>query len=1209
MNYRDFLATIKSANFPLVFSLAVIALFGSLFFTPAEPLKQKQTGKQGPDVEQPIEIPVIEDKTLDYGISFIHQQGDENLVAIDDVLGPGACVLDYDNDGWVDLFLVNGSGQTRYYGKPYWWQGESGNALLRNINGQRFEDVTANSGLSASFQGMGCVSADFDNDGDADLFITSLGNNRIYKNNGNASFSDITNGSGVVGEHWSTSATVADFNQDGLLDIYVANYVDFKKGIHTYEPSSQFSGDMPISFQGSYYQPQKKTLYQNIGNLQFKDVTREMNAENGDGRTLGVAWLDLNKDGWQDLVISNDKGVASNATLMNDKGKGFSVGNFYSGVNSSAGHRGISIGDINNDGNMDLVFASDKSNAPLLLVKDGSKLGYVDKARDMGIDVEYFSGFSGWTPGLFDFNNDGWLDLFLTNGLLVPDQDLGRVPLGQTKQLWMGTGGSQFREVSKQTGTALSDVQSARGAVFADFDNDGDIDAYVAHNNDLGQLLINRLPTGTHWLGLKLQATEGNRDAIGAEISVMTEAGKQTRVVTAGNGFLSDSDRRVHFGLGKAGLVKQLKIRWSDGSESTYADLQPDHYYHIRQGYSEISLFSASQSQETERPESLRLAFGEHDPVNRINYLKLLASGSAIGSVLPELTIGSGDAEPLVREAIINLSLQYKDARYLSLLTRLLDDSNSKIAAKAVDAICAYEDESSVRWLLRTFRSPAAEVRVKLANCFAYLYQEEEAVIHRKYLALPFLIRQLGDDQPQVRIAAARALANAERYRAVQPLIDGLDDPDLSVRAEAVRALGLIREGKAIPPILELLQSPGQTPEVYAQSLIALKRLESAGFTDIQQAFVTGTGQFESLRALQRLNTVGFIIENKDDGIVLNQSELIALVESSAKQSLPEVLSDEGGETAIALIDILHKSQKTETIAIVQALKNHPNPKVRIKAFAYLLESDRQNQTQAINDGLSDASYEAKRAILNASCNTGLAASLPEKPVLLALESTATRLAAINCLAKVPATNSSQRLYAIATDPTETPEAISAAIAGLTERSLVDRQLPDALARHPDARVRMASFLFWLRHQPAFIDAEQIPQRFADALEDADDSVQALACGELSKRQEAWAMRKIQAELTDAKASPKLRSCLMQNYKASNSVLAEKQLMEAALAKDDPLREQWLEKLLGSAGLASDAIAWQLLKDQTESPRVRMLAAKHLSPRHEQEVMTWLRKK
>ena len=1209
MNYRDFLATIKSANFPLVFTLAVIALFGSLFFTPVEPLKQKQTGKQDSDVEQPIEIPIIEDKTLAFGISFIHQQGDENLAAIDDVLGSGACVLDYDNDGWVDLFLVNGSGQTRYYGKPYWWQGESGNALLRNINGQRFEDVTADAGLSASFHGMGCVSADFDNDGDTDLFVTSLGKNRIYKNKGDGSFLDITNGSGVAGEHWSTSATVADFNQDGLLDIYVANYVDFKKGIHTYEPSSQFSGEMPISFQGGYYQPQKNTLYQNIGNLQFRDVTGEMNAENGDGRTLGVAWLDLNKDGWQDLVISNDKGVASNATLINDKGKGFSIGNFYSGVNSSAGHRGVSVGDIDNDGNMDLVFASDKSNAPLLLVKDGSKLGYVDKARDMGIDVEYFSGFSGWTPGLLDFNNDGWLDLFLTNGLLVPDQDLGRVPLGQTKQLWMGTGGSQFKEVSKQTGAALSDVQSARGAVFADFDNDGDIDAYVTHNNDLGQLLINQLSTGAHWLGLKLQTTEGNRDAIGAEVSVVTEAGKQTRVVTTGNGFLSDSDRRVHFGLGKAGLVKQIKIRWPDGGESTYADIQPDHYYHIRQGDSEASLLSARQSQETERPSALRLAFGEHDSANRTDYLRLLASGPGIGSALPELTIGAEDSDPIVRETVINLSLQHKDSRFLSLLIRLLDDSNSKVAAEAVDAICAYEDEASVRWLLRTFKSPAAEVRVKLANCFAYLYQEEEAVIHRKYLALPYLIRQLSDDQPQVRIAAARALANAERYRAVQPLIDALDDPDLSVRAEAVRALGLIREGKAIPPILALLQSPGQTPEVYAQSLIALKRLESAGFTDIQQAFVTGTGQFEGQRVLQRLSAVRFIIENKDDGIVLNQSELIALVESLAKQSLPEVLSDEGGETAIALIDILHKSQNTETITILKALKNHTNPQVRIKAFAYLLESDRQNQTQAINDSLSDVSDEVKFAILNMGCKTGLAASFPEKPVLLALESKATRLAAINCLAKVSTNNSSQRLYAIATNPTETPEAISAAIAGLAEQVPVGRQLPDELAQHPDARVRMASFLFWLRHQPAFIDSEQMPKRFADTLEDADDSVQAFACLELSKRQEAWAMRKIQAELTDAKANPKLRSCLMQNYNVGNPVLAEKQLMEAAQAKDDPLREQWLEKLLGAGSGASDAIAWQLLKDQTESPRVRMLAAKSLPPRHDQEVMTWLRKK
>ncbi|MFZ4701262.1 MAG: FG-GAP repeat domain-containing protein [Candidatus Methylumidiphilus sp.] len=453
-------------NFRVMAALACSVFIALLWLTPVKPLDIQDMKKNATASADPILVPVFEDKTLDYGISFVHQQGEEMLGAIDDVLGPGACAFDFDKDGWVDLFLVNGSGQTRYYGKPYWWQGRDGNALLRNIKGKQFEDVTQTAGLSHSFDGMGCVSADFDNDGDSDLLVTNVGGNLLYRNNADGTFTEITKESGITSTHWSTSATVGDFDQDGLLDIYIANYVNFKKGAHTYEPSSQFSGDMPISFQGSYYEPQAKLLYRNVGNLKFIELAQTMNAANPDGRTLGVASADLNNDGWPDLLLANDKGVASNTALVNEKGKGFAIGNASYGINSSSGHRGISLGDIDNDQRMDIVFSSDRTASPLILMNtaDSSKR-YADKARDMGVDAEYFAGLAGWTPGLYDFNNDGWLDLFMANGLLIPDQDVGRIPLGQPKQFWVNTGNRQFKEVSKETGGALSDAQSARGAV------------------------------------------------------------------------------------------------------------------------------------------------------------------------------------------------------------------------------------------------------------------------------------------------------------------------------------------------------------------------------------------------------------------------------------------------------------------------------------------------------------------------------------------------------------------------------------------------------------------------------------------------------------------------------------------------------------------------------------------------------------------------
>ncbi len=1198
---------IRHVNFLIMVALAIGIFIFLLLLTPVHPLDSQPKKKVGSISLNPVLVPIFEDKTLDYGVSFVHQQGEEMLGAIDDVLGPGACAVDFDQDGWVDLFLVNGSGQTRYYGKPYWWQGRDGNALLRNVDGKHFEDVTQAAGLSGSSDGMGCVSADFDNDGDADLLVTNVGSNLFYRNNGDGTFTDITLDSGITGTHWSTSATVADFDRDGLLDIYIANYVNFKKGAHTYEPSSQFSGDMPISFQGSYYEPQAKLLYRNLGNLKFADVTAQMNAANPEGRTLGVAWGDLNNDGWPDLLLANDKGVASNTALINEKGKAFSIGNVSYGINSSSGHRGISLGDIDNDQQMDMVFSSDRTASPLILMNtaDPSKR-YADKARDMGVDAEYFAGLSGWTPGLHDFNNDGWLDLFMANGLLIPDQDVGRVPLGQPKQLWVNTGKHQFKEVSRETGVALSDAQSARGAVFADFDNDGDIDVYVAHNNDLGQLLINQSPPGNHWLGLVLQATAGNREAIGSRIAVATESGTQTRWVTAGNGFLSDSDRRIHFGLGKSDSAKHVEIHWPDGSAMELRDLPANRYYRIRQG-GEAAPINLAASPATEKAPTLKLAVGENDPLNRIAYLQLLASVSGMEAALPELEAGAADADPAVREAVVDLLARYKTPQALRLLTHRLVDPASTVAVKAVDALCAYEDEASVRWMLRAFNSPEESVRVKLAECFGYFYQEEEAVIHRKYLALPYLIKLLDDPKPSVQIAAAKALANAERYRAVQPLMNKLTEDNLEVRAEAIRALGLIREGKAMPAILATLQSPAQSPAVYAHALIALKRLAIPGFATIQHDFVLATGHFEEIAAENRLDAVRFVLADKDDGIVLNQDELADLVINWAKQALPDILKEGHEETADKLISVLQPNPRPETVDVLQALKNHENPAVRANALVALAVQGQKSQYQSINAGLADPVVQVRLSMLTALDKMERIENLPEKPLLHSLDSPETRLAAIKVLSRVDTKESTARLLSIATNPTESPETVEAALTALSKHKSTPVELPDSLFAHPEPLVRKAAFLFWASRQPGFMATEQLPERFTAALEDKDDPIQLAACQALLDRHEAWAVREVENRLAEPKTSAVIRVCLLERHKVSLDSPAGLQLKKLAMSKADPLLSQWLENLLDSPDPATEKFAWQLLQDKSEGPRIRMIAAKSLASRHGPEVLQRLR--
>ena len=334
------------------------------------------------------------------------------------------------------------------------------------------------------------------------------------------------------------------------------------------------------AFDSSLYDAQANRLYRNLGNLKFEDVTRAAGVANAGGRGLGAIWFDANMDNLPDLFIVNDKGASPNTLYINQGDGGFKEPDMAMHVNTALGHMGIGAGDIDNDGDLDLVVGSDNKHSHLLLVNGStpapmkahiiSQVGqFSELARPLGMGDEQSIGYAGWSPGLYDFNNDGWLDLFMANGLIAPDPDANKVPVGQAKQLWINQGKGVFHEVSEQVGDALQDKQSARGAAFADFDNDGDIDVYVSHNNDLGQLLINDTPQ-SHWLGVILEGRIDNRDAIGAKVWLHTDMGTQLRVVASGNGFLSDSDKRLHFGLGDDEVIHSIEVQWPSGTKSTY---------------------------------------------------------------------------------------------------------------------------------------------------------------------------------------------------------------------------------------------------------------------------------------------------------------------------------------------------------------------------------------------------------------------------------------------------------------------------------------------------------------------------------------------------------------------------------------------------------------------------------------------------------------
>jgi ASPIC and UnbV/HEAT repeats/FG-GAP-like repeat len=1188
---------------PRLLIAAALAFIAMLLFTPGKPTKlvvpQKSIAPSAPSVT----IPRFVDRTLDAGLTSPHQQGDERLAGIDETLGPGACAFDYDADGLVDLFLVGGSGQTRYFGKPYWWQRGKGSMLFRNTDGRHFVDVTQEAGLAAEVWGMGCVTADLDNDGDADLFVTALGENSLYRNDGNGHFTDVTAQSGIAGTHWSTSAAVADFDRDGLPDIYVANYVTFQKGARTYEPNSRFAGDVMAPFQGNLYPPQPNLLFRNLGGMQFADVTDARNAANPEGRSLGVAWVDTNTDGWPDLLITNDRGVASNTLLMNRQGQRFTPSDTEAGVQSAAGHRGISFGDIDADGSIDLAIASERGTPPLMLLRQSpaSHLWFIDRARESGIRDDVIGALSGWSPGLYDFNNDGRLDLFLANGLVTPDPDVGRVPQGQPKQLWLGSGERQFLDATEAAGEALLDTQSARGAAFADFDNDGDIDIYVAHNNDLGQLLTNESPPAHHWLGLQLVGHAGNRDAIGALVSVATAARRQTRQVTAGSGFLSDSDHRLHFGLGPDAIVESLEVRWPDGTAEEHTNVPVDAYLRIEQGGNvgdvpPARLGTSSPSEEASR--SLRLAIGPGDAENRSAYLQILTRALGVDGALPALRTASHDPDRTVRATVINLLDQHRIPAGIELLTKALDDSDPAVAAHAVAVLCAYEDEASVRWMLRAFHASEPGIKTALSDCFGYYFREEEAVIHRKYLALPSLIRLLEDPAPEVRKAAARALGDAERYRAVAPLITMLTDSAPDVRAAAVRALGLIRDQRATPAIEGILGNDSETPVTRAQALIALKRLDEPRFPATLREFLRGAGRFASLASEDSLRAIQAVLEDRADGIVLNPNELNDLVIGWASGHLDALMRPTGEDLARIVVDTIGPSATSSPVSLLQTLAGHPSARLRARALERLLEVDPSHAARYVRTALTDRETQVRLEMLEALQRVRLPAPLPDQPLTAALASPETRPAALRAMRQTSGDATTRRIYRIAIDPSEPLPATRAALEALLERH-PRPGLPPALHHHPDAEVRRLAFLCWLDGQPEYMRVDDVPEEFALALGDPDVTVRQTAARRLATRKDAWAKRAIERYLLDGGADSGVRKALLDLYPAASAPTP----LPIPAGRPGALPPDLLTKILEANAGAADPLALTILKDANEPPRLRLIAARSLVARHGKTVV------
>jgi hypothetical protein len=509
------------------------------------------------------------------GLDFVLRNGAAGRKYQVETLPGGLGVIDFDGDGWPDLFCTNGASlpELTKSGPEYW------NRIYRNNRDGTFTDVTAKAGLQGTGYSMGVAVGDYDNDGHEDIFVAGVHGNQLYRNNGDGTFTDVTRAAGLAGPGspgrpvWSVAACWIDYDNDGRLDLFISNYCDWAPGI------DPVCGGLEAAAR-AYCHPDKyhaepMQLYHNNGDGTFSEVTRKEGLPDLLGKGMGVAMADFAGDGHPGIFVANDN--ARNLLLRN-RGKGFEEVGLEAGVAFNGDGRNISgmgadFGDIDGDGRPDIVMTGLKNETYEVFLNQG-KGDFEDASAKTGL-LNLSRKWSGWGCGLVDLDNDGWLDLFVAGGGLdVQD--------AQPNRIFRNNAG-KFEDVSAEAGADFQQPALHRGAVFADFDRDGRIDAAVTALNGPIELWWNRSPRenpARHWLQLRLTGRKSNRSAIGAEARCTAGGRRQVRTVSSSVGYASSSDLTVHFGLGEA-MWAAIEIRWPSGAVQTLGEVAADQRVNI----------------------------------------------------------------------------------------------------------------------------------------------------------------------------------------------------------------------------------------------------------------------------------------------------------------------------------------------------------------------------------------------------------------------------------------------------------------------------------------------------------------------------------------------------------------------------------------------------------------------------------------------------
>jgi enediyne biosynthesis protein E4 len=556
----------------------VLAVMTSVFFA----VSLRTSAQRDPGAVESESREPFADITQRLGINFQYQASHTSRKYLLETMGPGVALFDYDNDGRLDIFLVNGAPLgdptpketiPRKTGPQYW------NRLYHQKTDGTFEDVTEKAGLAGQGYGMGVAVGDYDNDGFEDLYVTAYGGNKLYHNNGDGTFTDVTQKAGVAGGGWSTSAVWVDLDEDGFLDLVALRYLDW-------DFDDVWCGEHKDGYRAychpDFFKPIAPLVYHNNHDGTFTEVAQKLGLAKP-GKGLGMAIADYDRDGHIDFFVANDSMVEF---LYHNKGNGTFEdvalvsqvavdmdGRTYAGM-------GCDFADYNNDGWPDLVVTDLANQRYALYLNSGDgTFNYVSQSAGLG---QITLTHSGWGVRFVDYDNDGWKDLLVAQGHDLDTIELNYPNLRYREPILLARNtGKNFVDVSAHMGGVFRQAWVARGMAIGDLDNDGRVDAVITTNDGPVHVLHNETSASNHWLLLKLVGHTSNRDAIGAEVTLVTTSGVQYATVSTASSYLSASDKRVHFGLGAETSAQRIEIRWPSGIRQTIKDVHADQILQI----------------------------------------------------------------------------------------------------------------------------------------------------------------------------------------------------------------------------------------------------------------------------------------------------------------------------------------------------------------------------------------------------------------------------------------------------------------------------------------------------------------------------------------------------------------------------------------------------------------------------------------------------